>query len=222
MRMGTPIDDYIGITVFLAINPLGGRQLAARRFLASHANSATFLTVLDQEIETTQRVKTDPSERSLFEESDLESLHEMRDYATSNPDSSVRLTILDAVLAGMLDVLHNPAHATTHSEIESALASIGAVASSDLCELITTDGGPFARKVLAISVLRKIYAYVPATTQTTIESAVDTASQQATTSKKLVAALSAAKTALKAAPASTTVAPAESTAPHLLDATSAI
>jgi hypothetical protein len=41
MRMGTPIDDYIGITVFLAINPLGGRQLAARRFLASHANSAS-------------------------------------------------------------------------------------------------------------------------------------------------------------------------------------
>jgi hypothetical protein len=148
----------------------------------------------------------------------------VRDHIASAPDSSAALTALDDVVVGLLNALRNSA-STSNQYLETALEAIGVITSSALCELITTAGGPFTRKVLAISVAQKIHAHVPATTQAQIESAVDIASRQATTSKKLAAAIAAAKTSLKAAPATTTVGTAESTAPQLasaLEAASAI
>jgi hypothetical protein len=159
------------------------------RFVAAHATPESCLTAIDKEF-ALAKIAYDYPVLTVFVHGEYGLLRLIRKRVASDRTGIATLRVIEDVLDEMLEDL------PICSDMHIGVGLIGEASIAPLCNILSNDGG-VARKVVAIGILSKIYRWVSTTMQVDISSALDAATQRAPKSKRIAAAVTAAKVAIR-------------------------
>ena len=159
--------------------------------IASYASRRSYLVMLSRESHALQRVRAgDPAGDTVFDVEELPRVRNLHELVKSDLDFVPPLKVVQEVLRHLIrDMCHSMNVGVAKV---TAIINIGTEVAEDLCELIAAHG-PIPRKVMAIDILRVVYAYVAATTQAQIAAALEGAIQRTPKSKRIAKAVASAR-----------------------------
>jgi hypothetical protein len=126
----------------------------------------------------------------VFDVEELPRVRNLHELVKSDLDFAPPLKVVQEVLRHLIRHLCDSMYVGVAKV--TAIINIGTEVAADLCELITAHG-PIPRKVMAIDILREVYAYVAATTQAKIAAALEGAIQRTPKSKRIAKAVASAR-----------------------------